>query len=626
MAKLTKIDSNVTGLRYAEEESYKVLSTSPTPEWVPLEPNSYADFGGNVTTVARNPINPSRQRKKGVVTDLDASGGFNTDLTQENLQNLLQGFFFADLRRKADVGVGRAPFGNGNTGEDLDYLITDIDTTADTITVDSRVAVTAAVVVGGTGYAEGDIVQVTDANATVNARFVVATAPAGVVATVALLHTHSVSGVIYYGTEGRTHTDTGVGAATTKVTGSGDDALTLTVTYGNGLTWQTGDIIKLAGNNDAANDGLMNVASAADNVITTTENLTTDAAPAATATMTTVGYLAVADDLNVVVSGALPTITSDAAFDFTTLGLIPGEWIFVGGDTAATQFVNSENNGFKRIRSVSATAITFDKSASTMVAETLSGGETVQLFFGRVLKNETGTLIKRRTYNLERTLGAPNDSTPTDVQAEYITGAVPNEANFGIPSADKLTADLAFVGADNETKDGPTTLKTGNRPALVEADAFNTSSDFSRIKLAQVVPGDEAPTALFAFAQELSLNINNNVTPNKAVGVLGAFEVTAGTFEVGGSITAYFADVDAVQAIRDNADITLDLHLVKANAGISIDVPLITLGDGRPNVEQDQAITLPLSSEASTGAKIDPDLDHTLLLVFFDYLPDAADV
>ncbi|MCP4897718.1 MAG: hypothetical protein GY906_12160 [bacterium] len=616
MAVLTKIDSNVTGLRYAEEDSYKTVSGDEF--WYPLEPNSYSDFGGEITTVARNPINPSRQRKKGVVTDLDASGGFETDITQTNLQDLLQGFFFADVRDKNDVGAQRQPMGFGTYGQWSDYLITDLDTTADEITVDSRVAVSAVVVAAGTGYADGDVVEVTDANASVLARFIVTGETAGAVDTVALTFSGFTGG-----REGRTHTDTGAGAVTTIITGSGDNALTLTLTYGNGMVWQTGDVLLLAGNNDAANDGIKNVVSAADNVITVSENLTTDAAPAATAIMTTIAFQGAAGDIDVNAVGDQPQLIS-TVLDFTTLGLIVGEWIYIGGDLAIEAFSNAENNGFARIRAIEATALTLDKTEADMVTEA-STTETIRLFFGRVLKNETGSLIKRRTYQLERELGAPDDALPAEVQAEYLTGCVPSEFEFQVPTADKAVASLSFVGADNETIDGPTSLKSGTRPDLVEAAAFNTSSDVPRIHMAIVDDTDSAPTALFAFVEDISLTINNNLSPNKAIGVLGAFEVTAGTFEVGGTLTAYFASVDAIDQVRANADITLDIHLVKENSGMSIDLPLLSLGDGRPDVTQDQAIKLPLSNEAATGAKIDSDLDHTLLMVFFDYLPDAAE-
>ncbi len=205
--------------------------------------------------------------------------------------------------------------------------------------------------------------------------------------------------------------------------------------------------------------------------------------------------------------------------------------------------------------------------------------------------------------------------------SEYLVGAVPNELSLQIRQADKVTVDLSFVATDNEQRDGSVGVKSGTRPDLVDAPAFNTSSDFSRIKMHLLTAGNSNPTALFAFLTELTLTINNNVSPNKAVAVLGAFDVSAGTFQVSGNVTAYFADIAAVQAVRNNSDVTLDFALVKNNAGLVWDIPLLALGDGRLNVEQDQPITLPLSVDAAESAA-----GYTLLLNEFPYLPNAADV
>lgn len=523
-----KISSNVTGLRYAEETSPKAL---PTPAiWIPLEPNSYSNFGGELATVARNPINDGRQRKKGVVTDLDASGGFTTDITQINLQHLLQGFFFANLRPK---GEAKNAIG--------------IDTQTISVT-------------------------------TSDSRF-------------------------------------------TRVGGS----LELNTVI------KVDDLVLTSGFADSANNGLFKV-----DAITTTEMdviaadgaetavVLVDEAATANGSIVVVGYEGAVGDIDVDMTGTRPALTC-TTLSFTDLGLIVGEFIFIGGDVAAlTAFDGATNNGFARVRSIAAKRLEFDKTQATMVTE-VGADELIHLYFGRVLKNEAAASIVRRTYNLERSLGRA-DTTDTKDQMEYITGAIPNELTLKIATADKVTADLSFVAMDHELLDGAAGPKSGTRPSLVEADAFNTSSDFSRIKLAVMNELDACPTPLFAFAQELSLNINNNVTPDKAIGVLGAFDATHGTFEVGGDITAYFANVAAVEAVRNNADITLDIHMVKNNAGISIDLPLLTLGDGRLEVEQDQSIKIPLTNEAATGAKIDANLNHTLLMVFFDYLPTLADV
>lgn len=502
-----KIDSNVTGLAFAEETA--VLKVLPaTPVWYPLEPNSYKDFGGQIATVARNPINPSRQRRKGVTTDLDASGGFTQDITIANSPRLMQGFFFADAREKP--------------------------TTAKLSAV--AIALT------------------------------------------------SVSATQYLAASGL-------------------------------AVFLNGHIIKASGLGTANNNGIKNVTASASGSVTVSETLTAEASPPAGSKIEVVGFKFPAASVAITIVGGLPRMTSGTT-DLTTLGFVPGEWIYLGGDGAAgTKFVN--NNGFARINAITAGYLEFDKTSWTPAAE-LATGLTISIWMGLVIMNEQlPANIKRRTYNVERQLGNDTDG----VMSEYLVGAVPNEFVLNMPQADKITADMSFVAVDNEQRTGITGVKSGTRATLPVVDAFNTSNDFSRIKLALVSLTDPAPTALFAYCTELSLTVNNNVTPNKAVGVLGAFDTSAGTFEVSGKVTAYFADITAVQAVRNNSDVTIDFVIVKNNSGILFDLPLLSLGDGRLSVEQDQPITLPLDTNAAQSK-----FGHTLLFMTFAYLPSAADL
>jgi hypothetical protein len=168
-------------------------------------------------------------------------------------------------------------------------------------------------------------------------------------------------------------------------------------------------------------------------------------------------------------------------------------------------------------------------------------------------------------------------------------------------------------------------VKAGTRATYELGNgAFNTSSNVVRNRLAVISSSDEAPADLFSFIQEYTLTVNNNVSPNKAVGVLGSFDVTAGTFEVMVEMTAYFQDITALQSVRNNDSVTFDSIIVKDNQAIAIDVPYGSLGDGRPEVSQDEAITLPLELMAANGVDYDANMDHTLLMTFFDYVPNLA--
>lgn len=504
MAIRHKIDSNATGLAIAEESELGVLPG--TPVWYPQEPNEYDDFGGELTLLARNPINSGRQRKKGNITDLEAAGGYNQDFTSENTADVLQGFVFADYRRKLELPVT------------------------------------------------------------------------------------SVSGTAYT-----------VAGAT--------DVLSATLFMASGFT-------------NAENNGLKLVTGTTATTISVS-GLVAEASPPAAAKLVMVGREYAADVLSVDAGvGVLPKLA--IATDWAPHGLVAGEWIFIGGDTTITQFGQAVNNGFKRIRQVTDDYLVLDQSIDEMVDDA-GTGKTIRVFFGRFLKNEADdSLIVRRSYHIERQLSRPNTSDPFN-QAEYIVGAVPNELTLNVESADKMTVDLSFMAIDFTTSDSDTGPLSGTRATIDEADAFNTSSDIKHIRLAVQTGTASAPGALFGYVTDLTISINNNLSANKAVGVLGAFDVTAGSFDVSAEVTAYFTDVAAIETIRSNADVGLFLIAVKDNAGVVFDVPLVAVGSGMLEIEANEPVMLPLEMDAGTAAKLARQLDYTLGFTFFDYLPNLAE-
>lgn len=517
MAQVATISSNRSAAYYAVEDSPKTLPG--TPDWYELEPNSYGDFGAQVTRVPRQPISADRQLKKGPITDLDASASFQMDITQENFPGLAAGFFRAAVRAKAELAIA---------------------------TVD-------------TGGATNDF------------------EPA-----------------------------------------SGGDAY-----YAN-------DLLYAQGFDDAINNGLHLVSGtpAATEVIVTT-NLAENTGQSGT--IRKAGHQFASGDAEIDASGSWPLFITTTK-DMTELGLVgAGEWLYIGSDEANTTFATTANNGWVRVRAVAANALTIDKADAEMSTDNGSG-KTIRIYFAsRVLKNETTqTLIVQNTYQLERQLGAPDDALPSEIQSEYVTGAVPNEFTMTVGTADKVVGDLSFVGMDYETRTGGTGVKSGNRHAVTEADAFNTSSAFKRLRMYVWADGTEFPSNLFTYIQDLSLTLSNNADPNKAVNVLGAASINDGFFQLTGQANAYFNNVAQQAAVRANSDCTLDFVMAQDNAtlgnaqGINVDLPLIALGDGQNNVEQNSPMLTPVSIEGFDGSKVNSALNHTLWMGWWDYLPDVA--
>ena len=273
---VNKIDSNVTGGSYAEEECPKQLPASGVV-WYGLEPNSYKDLGATLQTVARDPINPTRQRKKGGVTDLTAQGGFNTDLTATNLKRLMQGFVFADAHERPAT----QPL-NG-----------------------TQVAITATDSVNGFEAAAGLAI------------FVV------------------------------------------------------------------GSIVQASGFGVASNNGLFAVTAASATAVAVSPALTNEAAPPAAAKLETVGYQFASGAVSLAYTGNQAELHGT---NLDQLGLIAGEWVYVGGDAATAHFDSA--NGFARVKTISATVIVFDKVTWKSITPDAGAGKSIILYFGTIVRNE----------------------------------------------------------------------------------------------------------------------------------------------------------------------------------------------------------------------------------------------
>lgn len=499
------VSSNLSSLSIAEETSLRVLPGTPT--WYSREPNTYAEFGGKISTVARTPIDATRQDKKGTIVDVEAMGGWTEDVTRTNFLKLLQGFFFADARDKPST---QPIFGTS--------------------------------------------IPITSVTSTYNAA-------------------------------------SGLGSF-----------------WAGALVWAEGFGV-------ASNNGLKTVTASTATTLTV-DGLSAEASPPAGAKITTVGDEFASGDISVTVSSGVVTLSSGSSSWPT---LLPGEWIMVGGD-AAGSFLATCPRMWVRVRTADADDVVADDCVTLgggAVVADAGAGVSLQVFYGAIIRNEFDrALIKRRSYTLEQMLG----EGPTAEQAQYVSGAVPNELKLTLPGQDKITADVTFAALQSYFRSGESgdEILGGTRIAAPGESALNTSSDVKFTKLA-VLGDDSTQTPLFAYATQADFAIVNNVSASKALSRIGGIDVNPGNFQVSGNVTAYFETVAALSAVRANADVsyTIGVFAELSQSGFIFDLPLLQLA-GEPQVAKDEDVMIPLQV---TGAQ--NKFGYTALFSYFHYVPLA---
>lgn len=511
---MSRVLTNNISLAYSIEATFGILN--PSGEWKLLEPNDISTFGATITTVPRNPISSTRQRRKGTTVDLDSAAEFEHDLTKEVFIDFVEGFVFANFQGPTNP-VQRS----GAAGTNL--------------------------------AAEND------------------PPPAG--------------------------------------TDSGYSHDTLSAAY------DTGTLVFARGFTTAANNGLTDVITGSTVDDTLVSKTLTDETPTqvANATLEVAGRRGSVGDLDIDVTGTVGTLTSAGAEDFTTWGLEPGQLIHVGGLLAANQF-DSAGGGFKgymRVTSVTTLIILADKVSSTLVTDD-GTGDTVDILFGRFLKNVavSDADFIERSYQFEAAL--PDlDSVGVD-EYEYSLGNLANSMAIQLPLADKAVVTFGFVGTDTNI---PTTTRATNAATptqVVQSAAYNTSADILRLRIQLI---DE--TGLTTCFKDVTLTLNNNVTPEKCLATLGALFMNTGNFEVNLEGQILFTDSAVAAAVRNNTTVTLDLLMKNDDGALAIDLPSLTLGGGDKEFPVNESVLMNLSGEAFG----DPILDTSVGISLFPVVP-----
>lgn len=296
----------------------------------------------------------------------------------------------------------------------------------------------------------------------------------------------------------------------------------------------------------------------------------------------------------------LALTNSAEGFSWLTLGLTVGQMVCIGSPDSEGEVQNAmqagevENSahGLGRIVTMTETTLTLDKVDASLQGS-LTPGAVVDVLFGKFIRNVSidSPDFLERSFQFEAEF--PNLGGGGATEYEYALGNYCNSAAFNLPLTDKATVTYGFIGTDTQS---PTTeRKTGAVDALqpVATSAYNTSTDIARLRLQDI---DE--DGLSTDFKTLSITINNNVSPEKVLGTLGAKYMNTGTFEVNIEAQMLFTNSQVIQRIRDNETVTMDFAIRNEDGGIVVDIPAMTLGGGGREYPENETVLVNTTAEA----------------------------
>lgn len=372
------------------------------------------------------------------------------------------------------------------------------------------------------------------------------------------------------------------GVASSVITNAGTTTDTYAVTAG-GTAVAVGHLVRATGFAQSANNqNFRATSSSATTVAGTGLGLVAEANPPGTAKLKVVGFQGAAGDITTTSNGLAST-----ALDFTTLGLVPGQWVKIGGTAASDRFATAGVNDWARITAISAHAITFD-NRPTGWATDAGTGKTIKVWTSDYIRNG----VAATSLTIEK--GFLDQAIPT-----YIlnTGMQVDKATLSITSKNKITGSFAFVGM-------------GGSQSTVAVGASYDAATTNQVMAANANVGrlDESGNQLVGpnWGKSLTINYANNLRTVEAIDSTSPVAVNPGQFDATGTIETYFGDNTMLSQFYSGAQTAINTRVAKNGQALIFQFPRVTLtGKGNPAASgKNQDIMTPFDFTASVDTAL----------------------
>jgi len=278
-----------------------------------------------------------------------------------------------------------------------------------------------------------------------------------------------------------------------------------------------------------------------------------------------------ADNVAVIASNQF---SKSAAFG----NVVVGQWVYASG------YTNPENNGWHRVTVAGANAITV---ASTLTVESAGVGKKVD---GKMVRNGT----QKRSFSIEQAF--------LDVNQYFLfKGQRLNSLALNVSSGSIVTGSFGFMGT-SATRAGSTAANV--LTAATTTPVVNATSNVGAVQ--------EGGSDLVTAIQSISLNLDNALRNQAAVGSKFPRGIGYGRQTVTGSVNAYFEDGSLYDKFLSHTATSLSFAFTDGTNHMRVTLPKVFFSAANPvpggvdqDVMQDLAFTAVVDPTTACQIQID---------------------